>query len=270
MVISLYLAILILLIFFVFRKYKKKGLIIVGVLLALIVGGSQYIFYIQPLMEKKQEVKDYFLYFEEVFDFHDSLANYGWEKDYSNTPVLYFTFNEYGQEQRLNNYSVLRNTKKDKGVRILRNHILAHYLAYIDNKYVYETELNNDFSQVEDYLEELGYICYWDYGKYFETEEGFKLYSDRSVRPNLRVNRSHKTISLEEEMAFYKGKSMESFDYQEYMEYFDYGVVLTGTYAPKEGEEPEPINQRELDKVVEEAMQNGRITVLLTPNQEVK
>ncbi|MGC6769877.1 hypothetical protein [Enterococcus sp. LJL51] len=217
-------------------------------------------------ISNENRIDSYFHYFEEKFDFSDKKENYTYGESNGRTPTLIFKFSAYNKEWSLINQSLNGTTKENVGIERLRTHIFSHYSAYIINEFSFENSLENNLFNVKKFLADKGYELKWDQEVY-DTVDSNELYIDSSISPNLRVNRSNKTISLEEEMAFYKGKSMESFDYQEYMEYFDYGVVLTGTYAPKEGEEPEPINQRELDKVVEEAMQNERITVLLTPKE---
>ncbi|MGC6769878.1 hypothetical protein [Enterococcus sp. LJL51] len=264
-IILLVILFLVIILFFSFKN-KKAGLIIAGALIALVIGGSQYIFYVEPLMEKKQAVENYFKYFEETFGFRDSVDNYGWEDDYTRQPELTFTFEAYGSKRTLRNSTIgtVRKIQDESGIRVLRNHIYYHYADYIIEHFAYDENVGNDFFSVKEYLSRKGYECGLDTSLYFpEENEGYELYVDKSIQPNIRINRSNRNVSLEEEMNFYKGKSMEDFDYQKYMEYFDYGVVLTGYYEPKEGKEPEPLNKKELDKVVEEAMQNERIEIVL-------
>ncbi|MHC5216994.1 hypothetical protein ACYSNR_10010 [Enterococcus sp. LJL128] len=260
---AIIIAMFLLLFIYLLIKYKWKGLIIIGLVISFLGGSYYYFIYVAPLNKKKEMVNDYFNYFEENFDFHDSLDNYGWKDDRTKQPKLRFTFEEYGNEYDLTN-SAVKTLPKESGIRVLRNHIYYHYAAYIIERFAYDKKIGNDFLRVEEYFSEKGYECGLDIMIYFPKEnEGYELYIDKSIQPNIRINRSNKKVSLEEEMNFYKGKSMEEFDYQKYMEYFDYRVVLIGYYSPLEDKKQEPLNKKELDKVVKEAMQNERIEIVL-------
>ncbi|MGC6769876.1 hypothetical protein [Enterococcus sp. LJL51] len=256
--------VLLLLFIFLLKQKKWKILLTIGVFLTFLVGSYYYFMHVEPLNAKKEMVRNYFNYFEENFDFHDSLDNYSWEDDYTKKPELRFTFEAYGSTHSLTADSISEQVyPKKQGIKHLRNLVYPHYTAYVMKHFIYDTTAGNDFSKVKEYFLEKGYECGFDGGIYQPYEsEGYELYIDKSIQPNVRINRRNKAVSLEEEMSFYKDKSMNDFDYQEYMEYFDYGVVLIGYYSSLE-EKTEPLNKKELDKVVEEAMQNERIEIVL-------
>ncbi|MBP1045059.1 hypothetical protein I6N96_02115 [Enterococcus sp. BWM-S5] len=245
---------------------KKWKLFFLLLLIGGLCGGlGYYAFYGKPLSKKKEEVSEYFSYFEDHFQFQDQLENYTWKTDYSSTPRLFFDFEAYQKDWILINDALSETTPEETGIGVLRNHIYAHYAAYVTEEFIFDKEQGNDFSKVVNYLDERGYDYQWDAEIHYPKDsEGFDLYIETSISANLRINRLNQEVSLEKELVYYKDKTMESFDFLDYMAYFDYGIHLTGTYF---GDSSEIIDDSELNQLINDSLTNDCLTVVLSKKE---
>ncbi|MHC5215994.1 hypothetical protein ACYSNR_04960 [Enterococcus sp. LJL128] len=240
-----------------YKLGRWKAVIAFLLLLFTVIGGAYYWYYSERINRKKEMIAAYFDYFEKSYGFYDGLENYVWETDISSTPMFSLDYEAYGRE-----HSLHVDCYESRDIGTLREHIYEQYKNYIWDEYLYDKTIGNDFTKIEEYLRERNLTVVWNSSGNHQ-EIGKQCYIETAVTPNFRKNAHSDKRTVGEEADFYNGKSMKTFDYQEYMDYFSYEVVLIGTYVPVEGKTSRAVVETELEKIVNEAMQAENAVILL-------
>lgn len=247
---------------FIKSRQKKKWILFSGALFLIVFTTIGFVFY-ENKMQKKEVINHYFTYFNETFHFRDSQSHYSIEKDNNNSPTMFLAFDKYNKKWSFSNDALIGEVREERGIQVLRNHIYPHYLAFVLSDFLYSKKAGNDFKKIESYLNEHGYKFYWDSQSYRVSEDyGYEFYNE-SNDYGIRLKGEKQNISMQDEKKFYSGKKMESFDFYEYMDFFDYHISLKGIYYPGDNNTSE-INSVYLNNLIQQEMTNKRLTIELT------